>query len=436
MRKSTVLWAAFIAAATLVTASPASAMSPAALSPTARPTIVGGTPITIADSPWQVLVLIGSGNRREQCSGSLISPTTVLTAAHCLSGVDPATVKVWSGVSTTSSASDAKAIPAAGLVVHPGYDQASLANDIALIQLARPVDLTKDARAIGLPVAQDIASWPAAGTSAIISGWGATSTNGPSSDPLLRATVQVLSGPGASCGQYGPSFNSSMMICGGLPDGSADTCQGDSGGPFVVDVAGVPILAGLTSNGVDCASAQFPGLYTRVTAFIPWIQQAADVATSAPGQPTGVTASATRGRTTVRWNVPSGPGAASTVWTVTAQPGGSSCRTTSTSCVITGLKAGTPTTFTVQGVGPLGTGPAETSDPEVAATHTGRRGTVIPLRSLGSWAGLRGGTPRAVSRTKSICTVRGGRVRLLEPGTCTLVLAKGGSRRAVAVTVT
>jgi trypsin len=431
MRMSRVCAAATVAASLVLMASPVSAVTPEG-----RPAVVGGAPIAIAESPWQVLVLIGAGNRREMCSGSLISPSTVLTAAHCLSGVDPGTVKVWTGVSTASAASDSKAISASGLVVHPGYDSVSLANDIALIQLVKPVDVTNDARVIGLPVAQDAGNWPAAGTPALISGWGATSTNGPSSDPLLRATVQVLSGPGGPCGQYGPSFNSTMLICGGLPDGSVDTCQGDSGGPLVVDVAGVPILAGLTSNGVECASAAFPGLYTRVSTFIPWIQQAADVATSAPGQPTGVTATSSRGTSTISWNVPSGPGAGSTVWTVTAQPGGSSCRTTSNACVVAGLKAGTPTTYTVQGVGPLGSGPAATSDSIVVATHSARRGTAISLRSLGSWVGLRGGTPRAVSRSKSICVVAGGRVKLLEAGNCSLVLARGGSRRPVTVTVT
>lgn len=426
-----VIGAVSLAAAIVQTASPALAMSPAG-----RPAVVGGTPIAIADSPWQVLVLVGSGNRRELCSGSLISPTTVLTAGHCLSGVDPGTVKVWSGVSKSSAPADSKAVPVADLVVHPGYDSESLANDIALIHLAKPVDLTKDARVIALPIAQGAGDWPAAGTPALISGWGATSTNGPSSETLLRATVQVLAGPGAPCGQYGPSFNPTMLICGGLPDGSVDTCQGDSGGPLVVDVAGVPMLAGLTSNGVECASAAFPGLYTRVTTFIPWIQQAADVPTSAPGQATGVTATSSRGTSVIRWNVPGGPGAGSTVWTVTAQPGGSTCRTTSNSCVIAGLKPGTPTTYTVQGSGPLGSGPATTSDAFVVATHSARRGTVMSLRSLGSWVGLRSGLPRAVSRTKSICVVERGRVTLLKAGTCSLVLARGGARRQVTVTVT
>jgi len=402
--------------------------------PEGRPAIVNGTPITAADAPWQALVLINNGGTQSLCSGALIAPTTIVSVAHCLQGVAPGAVQVWLGKTRMSEAKPKDALPVAGLSVHPGYDANTLANDIALIQLASPVDLTAGARVIGLPFGQDPATWPAAGTPATIAGWGATATNGKESDQLLRGSVQVLSGPGAACGQYGATFNASMLICGGLANGSVDTCQGDSGGPFSVDLGGVPILAGLTSNGVECASVAYPGLYTRVTSFLPWIQQAADVSTAPPSQPATVTAVPKSGKMQVSWTAPAAAGASSTVWTVTAQPGGATCRTTGSSCSVAGLRPGSRATFTVQGTGPLGSGPAATSPATRVATAESRRGSAVSVRSLATWLGLRGAA-KAVSRSKGTCTVKGSRVRLLKAGTCNLVVSAGGKRRPAVIVV-
>jgi len=402
--------------------------------PAARPAVVGGTPINASDSPWQALILIDHGGSQSLCSGSLITPTTIVTAGHCLAGVVAGSVKAWIGESRITPAARKSSLPIAGITVHPGYRSDTYANDIAVISLAKPVDITGDVRLIGLPFGQDAASWPAAGTPATISGWGATSTGGQSSDQLLRAAVQVLASPGAPCGQYGASYDSTMLICGGMPDGSRDTCQGDSGGPFVVDVAGLPVLAGLTSSGSDCAVAAYPGEYTRMTTFLPWIQQSADVASAPPGAPANVTATARAGKMLVAWTPPAGTGAGSTVWTVSAQPGGASCRTTGQSCAISGLRAGTSAVFSVQGTGPLGTGPAAASSQVIVATTQGRRGSAVSVRALGSW--LRIGRARAVSRTPAVCRVAGSRVQLSQQGTCRLVVTGGGKRRAAVITVT
>jgi len=50
-----------------------------------------------------------------------------------------------------------------------------------------------------------------------------------------------------------------------------DTCQGDSGGPLMAFVNNTWILAGLTSFGQGCAEAGYPGVYTRVSSFISFI---------------------------------------------------------------------------------------------------------------------------------------------------------------------
>ena len=52
---------------------------------------------------------------------------------------------------------------------------------------------------------------------------------------------------------------------------NVDTCQGDSGGPLMAFVNNRWMLAGLTSSGLGCARAGYPGVYTRVSSFIPFI---------------------------------------------------------------------------------------------------------------------------------------------------------------------
>jgi len=50
-----------------------------------------------------------------------------------------------------------------------------------------------------------------------------------------------------------------------------DTCQGDSGGALMAFVHNRWVLAGLTSSGYGCAEAGYPGVYTRVSSFISFI---------------------------------------------------------------------------------------------------------------------------------------------------------------------
>jgi len=60
------------------------------------------------------------------------------------------------------------------------------------------------------------------------------------------------------------------QICAG--QGTTDTCAGDSGGPMLSDrFRNRWSVIGITSYGVSCADADFPGVYTRVDRYLDWI---------------------------------------------------------------------------------------------------------------------------------------------------------------------
>lgn len=74
------------------------------------------------------------------------------------------------------------------------------------------------------------------------------------------------------------SFPNGLMpslLCAGVLQGGKDTCQGDSGGPLQV-IMEQPYcmynIIGVTSTGKFCGYANSPAVYTKVSAFLDWIE--------------------------------------------------------------------------------------------------------------------------------------------------------------------
>jgi secreted trypsin-like serine protease len=101
--------------------------------------IVGGEEAVPHEFPWQVSVLIdGSGF----CGGSLISPDWVLTAAHCADGAGRFTITLGDHDRTVNEPSQVT-VSSTTYTVHPGWNSATLADDLALIRLNQPVTLRR-----------------------------------------------------------------------------------------------------------------------------------------------------------------------------------------------------------------------------------------------------------------------------------------------------
>ncbi|GGP50684.1 S1 family peptidase [Saccharothrix coeruleofusca] len=253
-------WLVVLGAALLL---PVSGISAASAQPTTdsgvSPMIVGGTRASTSQYPWVVYLATSSGS--QYCGGTLVAPNKVVTAAHCTVGDSASAVRVVAGRDDKNSTAGVVA-RVNKIWIHPSYRTATQGYDVSVLTLDRNLNYAT------LPFATSAdTGLYAAGTSATILGWGTTSSGGSASRYLLKASVPVVSS--TSCtSSYGTSYKSAHMVCAGYTQGGTDTCQGDSGGPLV---AGGKLI-GITSWGQGCASAGYPGVYARVSAYATEIQ--------------------------------------------------------------------------------------------------------------------------------------------------------------------
>lgn len=406
------------------------------LSPTqaqaASPRIIGGSPIDITAAPWQVLLRI---NGTTQCGGAVIADTWLLTAAHCVSGVGAGQIEAYIGATDQNRLSRDRLAPVSQVIVHPNWNSSTYSNDLALIGLAAPLAFSPSVQQVALPLVQDANAWPASGEQATISGWGSTTPSGASSALLRAATVQILSAPSeAKCGEYGASYVPGNHVCAGMPQGGVDACQGDSGGPLTVAYNGTPVLAGIVSSGSGCADPKFPGLYSRVTSFLPWLRQYVALPQSPPGAPTGVEVKALQGgRVFVSWVPPVNDGGAAISYVASSSADQRSCTAEVTSCVISGLSVGASYTFTVTSGNSIGlSAPSAASSAVTAVSGTGRVGSTVRKATVLRWAGRASGNIVVLSKAQCVATSRG--VVLNRAGYCS-VKVTGSSKKVVILAV-
>ncbi|XP_034165942.2 serine protease 27-like [Pangasianodon hypophthalmus] len=226
--------------------------------------IVGGGDAALGAWPWQVSIQSGGFHF---CGGSLIDENWVLSAAHCFQRTLPDVTVNLGMVNLEGSNPNKQQRSVRTTINHPSYNDINNDNDIALLQLAAPVNFTNYIMPVCLAATNS--DFPP-GTNVWVTGWGAISFSGPYPETLQEVQVPIVNNS-ACANSYGHNIITDNMICAGLTEGGKDSCQGDSGGPLVVKVNTTWVQAGIVSSGHECALPRFPGVYTRVSQYQDWI---------------------------------------------------------------------------------------------------------------------------------------------------------------------
>ena len=241
--------------------------------------IIGGR--EVAPVEWPFVVRVDASRR---CTGSLVAPNWVLTAAHCLvddEGIvdEPGDVSVFLGYDWDKGVCENTREEIGRVIVHPDYDHRSRGSipDAALVEIlqAAPADPIK------LLTPEEEALYAPAGTSATVIGRGRQDDG--SLPPVLRQVDLILwSTEDCRENSLWESWESGVInesaLCAGRVE-SKKTAIGDSGGPFVVPLPAAGWgLVGINNLGSARSDSvlDYPSVLTRAAAIRDWIHEQID----------------------------------------------------------------------------------------------------------------------------------------------------------------
>ncbi|XP_073840969.1 seminase-like [Musca autumnalis] len=223
--------------------------------------IVGGDATTIDKAKYLVYLRV---NGKFICGGSLVSTKFVITAAHCIDGVNPSKVIVVGGATRLSEPGVRRGVTK--IIKPQNYNKPKPYHmDVAVLKLAAEM---KGNNIGTIPLCE--ANWKF-GDYIDVYGWGQLGENNKAQVQQMRQVRVPLVLRSKCIGAYRQreTITDSMFCAGDLAKGK-DSCYGDSGGPAVFQNQ----LCGIVSWGLRCASTKYPGVYTSIKSVRNFIDRA------------------------------------------------------------------------------------------------------------------------------------------------------------------
>ncbi|KAH8318266.1 hypothetical protein KR074_000232 [Drosophila pseudoananassae] len=231
--------------------------------------ILGGEDAIQGEFPWSVSVRY---LKTHACSGSLITDSYILTAAHCLSDVGTTPVStsdVQVRVGSINQFAGGSIVSVKRILIHPSYG--NFLNDICLIELNEPLTVSDRIAPVALPsVSEGETEETEAeeeelpnGTPVYVAGWGELS-DGSAGYKLQKANFNTLSAPYCELAA-GYGYNTTVCLNRAEKEG---ICRGDAGAGVIDDQK---ILRGITSFFFGDCGSKYPDISTRVSYYLDWI---------------------------------------------------------------------------------------------------------------------------------------------------------------------